>query len=141
MLRAPFLFVLAGLALVACSSASTSGGAPDAGYCESNGYGAPAGGSCLKGTCPTKDTSVACCSSVCATCEAKGLVSYTSAGTCPAGLCPSADVTGELHCCDAEPSSLPDGTYCTPAVVDAGIPEAGPTEASTDSSMAEAAGD
>ena len=77
-------------------------------------------------------TSVPCCGSLCASCEAKGLVSYNSAGMCPAGLCPSADVTATLACCDSASSVLPDGTYCEPAMADAGAAEAGQPEASSD---------
>src|SRR5271156_1506535 len=111
--------VVACLAAAACSSNSATPAAPDAGYCQSNGYEPPSGTSCPKGTCMAGDTSVPCCGSICASCEAKGLVSYTRAGACPAGLCPSADVTATLTCCDSAPSVLPDGTYCTPAGVDA----------------------
>jgi hypothetical protein len=92
---------LALLAAAACSSTSPVQGGPDAGYCESNGYASPSGGSCPKGTCPASGTSVACCGSECATCEAKGLVSYGDGGQCPAGTCPSGDVTATLHCCDS----------------------------------------
>lgn len=94
--------VLAALSLVflACSTAASPAGGPDAGYCESNGYLAPSGGACPKGTCMAQGTSVPCCGSLCPTCESKGLVSYDDAGQCPAGLCPSADPTAALSCCD-----------------------------------------
>jgi hypothetical protein len=85
---------------VACSSTSSQEGGADAGWCESNGYASPVGGKCAKGTCMQSGTSVACCGSVCATCEDKGLVSYDEAGQCPEGLCRSADVTPTLACCD-----------------------------------------
>ena len=139
--RSLVFLALAGLAIAACSSNATSSGAPDAGYCESNGYAPPAGGSCAKGTCLQSGTSVPCCGSQCASCEAKGLVSYTSAGTCPAGLCPSPDVTANLQCCDTEPSVLTNGSYCTAAMMDSGVAEAAPTEASVEASVPEASGD
>jgi hypothetical protein len=138
--RSLLAVAIAGLAAVACSSNSSSSGGADAGYCQSNGYSPPSGSSCPKGTCLAKGTDVPCCGSLCASCEAKGLVSYDSAGMCPAGLCPSADVTGTLACCDSEPSVLPNGSYCTPAV-DAGPAEAGQPEASADSGAPEASGD
>jgi hypothetical protein len=131
---------IACLAAVACSSNSSSSGGADAGYCQSNGYSPPSGTSCPKGTCLAKGTDVPCCGSVCASCEAKGLVSYDSSGMCPAGLCPSADVTSTLACCDSAPSVLPNGSYCTPAV-DAGGTEAGQPEASMDSGAPGASGD
>jgi len=109
------------VAVAACSAGSPPAGGPDAGYCESNGYGRPAGGACPKGTCPTSGTAVACCGSECASCEAKGLVSFTASGQCPAGLCPSADWTGSLACCDS----------CGPLEQDAGASvEAGGPDAS-----------
>jgi hypothetical protein len=133
--------VVACLAAAACSSNSSSSAAPDAGYCQSNGYAVPTGSSCPKGTCMASGTSVPCCGSVCASCEAKGLVSYDSAGMCPAGLCPSPDVTATLACCDSVPSVLTDGTYCEPSMSDAGASEAGQAEASVDSGAPEASGD
>jgi hypothetical protein len=136
--------LLAGLAsfvLAACSSSSATSTAPDAGYCESNGYLTPQGGACPKGTCMASGTSVACCGSVCASCEAKGLVSKQSDGTCPAGLCPSADVTATLQCCDSEPSVLPNGSDCTPSVSDSGAPETSLPEAASESGVVEAGTD
>jgi hypothetical protein len=133
--------LLGALAVVACSSSSASNAAPDAGYCVSNGYAAATSGTCAKGTCLQAGMSAACCGSVCATCEDKGLVSYTSAGTCPAGLCPSADVTATLACCDSAPSVMPDGTYCEPAAMDSGAAEASPEAAPVDSGVTEASGD
>lgn len=133
--------LVACLAAAACSSNSSSSGAPDAGYCESNGYSAPTGSSCPKGTCLASGTSVPCCGSVCASCEAKGLVSYNSDGTCPAGLCPSPDVTGTLACCDSAPSVLPSGDYCESTAMDSGAPEAAPVDAGVDSGTTEASGD
>jgi hypothetical protein len=129
------------LAVAACSSSSVSSEAPDAGYCFSNGLSPATGGACPKGTCMATGTSVACCGSECPTCESKGLVSYTSAGTCPAGLCPSADVTANLQCCDDQASSLPNGSYCEPPVMDAGAPETATVEAAVDTGVAEASGD
>ncbi len=133
--------VLGCIALAACSSNSASSDAPDAGYCASNGFAPATGGSCMKGTCLQTGANAACCGSQCASCEAKGLVSYTSGGSCPAGLCPSADVTGTLQCCDSEPSVLPSGMYCTPAVMDAGVAEAAAMEAAVEASVPEASGD
>jgi hypothetical protein len=94
--------VLAVLSFVflACSTAAAPSGGPDAGYCESNGYSTPSGGACPKGTCIAQGTSVPCCGSLCPSCESKGLVSYDDAGACPANLCPSADPTATLQCCD-----------------------------------------
>jgi hypothetical protein len=118
--------------------------APDAGYCQSNGYDPPDGTSCPKGMCLATGTSEPCCGSLCPTCESKGLVSYTDAGTCPPGFCPSADVTVELQCCDDMASSLASGAYCEPAesgTPDSGQPEASPVEASVDSGLSDAAGD
>jgi hypothetical protein len=88
--------------VAACSSSTTGapGAGVDAGYCASNGYEAPVGSACPKGTCKTTGTAIACCGSLCPTCESKGLVSYDEAGACPANLCPSADVTASLACCD-----------------------------------------
>lgn len=118
-----FLGAVAILFLACSTAASTTGGA-DGGYCESNGYASPSGGACAKGTCMAQGTSVPCCGSVCPTCESKGLVSYDDAGQCPAGLCPSADATAALTCCDT----------CGPIGGET-PPEAGPdvSEASTTS--------
>jgi hypothetical protein len=112
--------------VAACSSSGSPVSGADAGYCESNGYSMPAGGSCPKGTCMATGTATACCGSQCPTCESKGLVSYTGGGTCPNGLCPSADVTASLQCCDT----------CAPVNADAGA-GAGATQdsgAATDTS-------
>jgi hypothetical protein len=46
-----------------------------------------------------------------------------------------------MACCDSEPSVLPNGTYCTPAVMDAGMAEAAPMEAAVEASVPEASGD
>lgn len=99
--RALLLLASIGFLVAACTATPVSTGGPDAGYCASNGYASPAGGSCPKGTCAASGVAIACCSSECASCEAKGLVSYTGAGACPAGLCASADVTASLRCCDS----------------------------------------
>jgi hypothetical protein len=132
---------LACLAIAACSSQSASTSAPDAGYCESNGYSPAENGTCVKGTCLASGTEEPCCGSLCASCEAKGLVSYTEAGACPPGLCPSADVTAALQCCDSVPSVLPDGAYCEPAVSDSGAAETSAPEAAVESGVPEASGD
>jgi hypothetical protein len=136
---------LACLAVEACSSSNLTSSAPDGGYCASNGYEPPVNGACPKGTCMAGGTSEPCCGSLCPTCESKGLYSYTDAGTCPAGLCPSADVTADLQCCDDLAQSEPSGSYCEPALdaggADSSQPEAGPTEAAVDSGVTEASGD
>ena len=120
--------------VVACSSTATSSGGADAGYCESNGYSSPAGSTCSKGTCMASGTPVGCCGSLCPTCESKGLASYDAGGMCPSGLCPSADATGTLQCCDT----------CGPLNAEAGAdapPETGHPEASSGADASEEAGD
>jgi hypothetical protein len=109
-LRGVLSACLVALAAAACSSTTPANSPPDAGYCEANGYASPIAGKCARGTCATTGTDVSCCGSLCATCESKGLVSYDEAGACPNGLCPSADVTATLQCCDV----------CTPINADAG---------------------
>ena len=111
-----------------CSSASP---APDAApqTCESQGYLTPTGTSCPKGTCMASDISMACCGSVCATCEDKGLVSFTEAGVCPPGLCASNDVTVSLQCCDVPGAGE---NLCT-AATDA---SSGPADAASETGQA-----
>jgi len=117
---------------IACSSSPAPSVAPDAGYCASNGYESPSGGTCPKGTCFASGAAAACCGSACASCEAKGLSSYTSSGQCPTGLCPSADVTASLACCDA----------CSPLnPADAGLVESGPGMPPGDGGMSESSAD
>jgi len=119
--------------VVACSSTASSGGA-DAGYCESNGYSSRTGSTCPKGTCVASGTPVGCCGSLCSTCESKGLVSYDAGGMCPAGLCPSADATGTLQCCDT----------CGPLNADSGsggVPESGQPEAASVQDASDASAD
>ncbi|HTQ48679.1 MAG TPA: hypothetical protein VMI75_38240 [Polyangiaceae bacterium] len=101
--------------VAACSTAASPTGGADGGYCGSNGYIAPTGGACPKGTCMAQGTSQPCCGSICPSCESKGLVSYDEAGQCPPGLCPSGDQTVSLSCCDT----------CGPIGAES-APEAGP---------------
>jgi hypothetical protein len=133
---APILIagLLAVLLVAACSSAGASGGGADAGYCESNGYSSPTGSSCPKGTCLASGTPVSCCGSLCSTCESKGLVPYDAGGMCPAGLCPSADATGTLQCCDT----------CGPLNADAGsagAADSAATEAASEAGASDALAD
>jgi hypothetical protein len=124
LVRSALALAIALFAEAACSSSGASSGGPDAGYCESNGYSSPVGAFCPKGSCRASGAAAACCGSLCATCESKGLVSYDAGGMCPAGLCPSADATGTLQCCDT----------CGPLNADSGSgagPESGPPEASS----------
>jgi hypothetical protein len=92
--------MVAAALMTACSTAALPTGGSDAGYCSANGYIAPMGGACPKGTCMAQGTSVPCCGSLCPSCESKGLVSYDEAGQCSPGLCPSGDRTATLACCD-----------------------------------------
>jgi hypothetical protein len=104
--RGPLLAVAAGAAfgVLACTSSSANNApSPVQGTCEAQGYLAPSGTSCPKGTCLATGSAQPCCGSVCATCEAKGLVSQTDAGACPPGLCVSGDLTAALACCDVCP--------------------------------------
>jgi hypothetical protein len=122
------------VAATACSSALSPSGGPDAGYCESSGYSSPVGGACAKGTCMASGTSSPCCGSLCPTCESKGLVSFDAGGMCPSGLCPSADVTATLVCCDT----------CGPLNADAssdGPVESGHPEASSRGDASDATSD
>jgi hypothetical protein len=88
------------LVVVACQSSARQTPSEDAGTCASEGYLPATNGGCPKGTCLAMDVSAACCGSLCATCEDKGLISMTEAGTCPPGTMVAADLTATLQCCD-----------------------------------------
>lgn len=116
-MRGWWLVVLVGVAACTSSTKATGGGG---GSCEALGYLAPSGGACPKGMCLASDSPEPCCGSVCATCEAKGLVSASEAGACPVGLCVSSDLTPDLHCCDVCAGGASDAGQAADAEADSG---------------------
>jgi hypothetical protein len=120
MRRAALVFALV---VVACHSSVQPTPSVDSGTCASEGYLPATNGGCPKGTCLAMDTSAACCGSLCATCEDKGLVSMTEAGTCPPGTMVAADLTATLQCCDGQDAEVPenDSGEDGPPVSDGGV--------------------
>lgn len=116
--------------VVACTSSPKASDA-NGGSCEALGYLAPTGSACPKGMCLASDAPEPCCGSICATCEAKGLVSTDDAGACAAGLCVSNDLIATLHCCDVCPGGADAGTDAGQGT-DAGFDAASTSDASED---------
>jgi hypothetical protein len=114
---------LALVAAFACHSSVQPTPSVDSGTCASEGYLPATNGGCPKGTCLAMDVAVACCGSLCATCEDKGLISMTEAGTCPPGTMVAADLTATLQCCEGPDAESPedDSGEDGPPVSDGGM--------------------